>query len=49
MKCYECKKVKRCKMYLERDENEATVGVYYCAPCARHITKDKAATDAAGA
>ncbi len=47
MKCYECKKVKNCKMHLERDENEKTVGVYYCAPCVRAIAKDKAETDKA--
>lgn len=40
MRCYECKRIKRCVMHLERDENDATVGVYYCATCVRHIRAD---------
>lgn len=35
MKCYECKKVKKCRMVVERDENDKPVPVYYCAGCRR--------------
>jgi hypothetical protein len=39
MRCYECKAIKRCTMVLERDENDVTVGVYYCARCKRELQK----------
>lgn len=40
MRCYECHEIKRCTVVLERDENDTTVGVYYCAPCRRQIVRD---------
>ena len=38
LKCYQCLKVKRCTMHLERDrETGATTGIYLCRPCAREL------------
>lgn len=44
MKCYECLKIKQCGIYLERDENDRPVPVYYCKPCLRRIRADKGET-----
>ena len=49
MKCYQCSKIKRCSMYLERDQTVACDDhdaclrgpckrtAYLCRPCARSL------------
>jgi len=48
MKCYECKKIARCKAMAERDENDKTVLVYRCVPCRRAWLEDLEAAQDGG-
>lgn len=48
MKCYECKKVKQCRMVMERGENEKPVSVYYCAACRRETQNPLDGADEGG-
>jgi protein-arginine kinase activator protein McsA len=37
MKCYECKKVKRCRMHMTNAGDDKVVASYLCNPCARAL------------